>query len=203
MKERICRVFIFSSCTIAPEMGLSASSVTIPCTVRILLSWFFFFPNWARAALENNIPPASAKARIRNRMDSRPARSNRATKKSPLLLRHRLRLRLRGLPRRRRRFHLHRLRPHRPGTIPTVSCPAPSSRRRTRRSLHFHLRLLLPRRYQYRRRIQGRSTFIWLPQYRYINSGGKRSYALAAAMRRLVVGGTIPLRRISMKSCDR
>src|ERR1017187_1347295 len=41
MKERICRVFIFSSCTTAPGTGLPAASVTMPLMVFSAGALFF------------------------------------------------------------------------------------------------------------------------------------------------------------------
>src|SRR5215831_2391561 len=47
MNERICWVFMFSSCTTAPVTGVSAASMTTPRTLRVVGSPFF----WANTAV--------------------------------------------------------------------------------------------------------------------------------------------------------
>src|SRR5215475_15819039 len=41
MNERICCVFVFSNCTTAPDTGVSSTSETTPCTLRVSGSPFF------------------------------------------------------------------------------------------------------------------------------------------------------------------
>src|SRR5208283_5112236 len=42
MKDRICSVLVFFSCTTAPFTRLSSAAVTVPCTLRVVSPPFFF-----------------------------------------------------------------------------------------------------------------------------------------------------------------
>src|SRR5579883_2188535 len=50
MKERICSVLVFFSCTTAPATGASSPRDTTPCTLRVWASPFFGFFSCATAA---------------------------------------------------------------------------------------------------------------------------------------------------------
>src|ERR1019366_2447581 len=62
MKERICSVFMFLSCTIAPPAALSSGLETEPCTLRVALSF------WAK--------PAGAQTRSRSTKWANPTSSH-------------------------------------------------------------------------------------------------------------------------------